>query len=801
MKKKHMFLSSLILAAIVFCTSCGGSQPVENLGLECPQWEAQWIAAPWEGDRFDVETYDKAAANILAGAVDTTVAAPEFRTVAVLKKRVRKATAYFCGLGFGELFIGGKKVGTDLLSPNLTSYCYRDSIGGSELLDGTHFRDYRILYLSYDVSRLLHRGRNEIGALVGCGFYAKNYAGYAAFGTRRMICQIDVEFADGSTQRICSGPDWQVRRSGILLDDLFRGEVFDARYSGPWQDVAVKEPHRSHFMPQDGPTDKVMELLAPQTIEKLEDGSWRVDFGDYITGSVALKGFKAPAGIEIEIVHECETRGNGTWRYISDGQTRDYAPRFTWYAFRTAVVKGWPGELKAGDLEARVIYSNMKTTGRFECSNPLLNRIFRIWWRTQADNMHLGTASDCPHREKRPYTGDGEVSCVTVMHTFDAQAFYRKWIRDMRDSQDTLSGYVPNVAPWLGGGGGVPWGSAICIMPWEHYLHYGDKGILEENYEAMKEYLRWLSVWQYPDGTIHQKKCRLGEDKPFYWFNLGEWCPPYGLVGENLIHSWYWWRCASITASCAAVLGLEEEGAAYAALAERIKAAFHAKFWNPLSGSYESGSGIRDRSGYGTGDAEGMGNGSNIFALAMGVPEDRLDRVLETVKAEFEANGGHLNTGIFGTSLLGETLCRYGLDEYVYTAMTKTDFPSFGYWIEQGADTFWEQWSGKASRNHPMFGGALTWLFRCLAGINTDEAEPGYRHVIISPRPVGDLKWVDCSVATPGGMVSVKWERSEDGLFGIDLEIPPTCRATLILPGSGEGIDAVSGHYSCAIEK
>lgn len=802
MKKSSIHIICAALFATLFFASCAKRETVvENLALECPKWEAQWIAAPWDGDRFDRKAFDKASRNILSGVVDTTVAAPEFRTVAVLKKRVKKATAYFCGLGFGELFIDGKKVGEDLLSPNFTSYCHRDTIGGSDSIDGIIFRNYHILYLSYDVSGLLHKGRNEISALVGNGFYAKNYGAYSPFGTRRMICQIDVEFTDGSTDRICSGPSWQVRRSGILLDDLFLGESFDARYHGAWREVALKPAHESEFVPQDSPTDKVMEVLSPKSIEKLADGSWRVDFGDYITGTVALKGFNAPAGTEIEIVHECETTGNGIWRYISDGTARDYAPRFTWYAFRTAVIKGWPGELKSSDIEARAVYSDMKTTGSFECSNPLLNRMFRIWWRTQTDNMHLGTASDCPHREKRPYTGDGEVSCVTVMHTFDAEKFYRKWIRDIRDSQDTVTGYVPNVTPFLGGGGGVPWGSAICIMPWEHYVHYGDKTILEENYAAMKDYLRWLAGWQYPDGTIHQKKCRPGENTPYYWFNLGEWCPPYNLAGENLVHTWYWWRCAGITAASAKILGHVEEAEEYAALAERIKAAFHAKFWNPATGCYESGSGIRDKSGYGTGDADGVGDGSNIFALAMGVPSERLERVLETVRSEFEANNGHFNTGIFGSSLLGETLCDYGLDDYAYTAMTKTDFPSFGYWIQQGADTTWEQWNGKASRNHPMFGGALVWLYRSLAGINTDIDEPGYRHVIIRPRPAGDLKWVNCTVATPGGPVSVRWKLDDSGTFDIDIEVPESCRTTLILPGNENEIDATSGHYSCKYVK
>lgn len=775
MKVGNLLLCSLCLALLsLSCAEAGSVKNLENQGLPCPEWKAAWIAAPW----------DKGPA-------------PEFRAVFRAEKEVRKATVYFCGLGFGELFLDGKKVGTDLLSPNFTNYSYRAGLEkGSDSMDCDHFRGFHTLYLSYDLTGFFHQGDNEIKAVLGNGFYSIDYYDmYPAFGGRKLLCQIDVEYGDGTSASFCSDASWQVRESGILEDHLFNGEVFDARHHGEWQQAVEVAAPETELLPQTSPADKVMETLRPQKIEKLADGSWRVDFGDYVSGWVRLKGFKAPAGTEVEVVHECEVKGNGLWKYISDGEKHDYAPRFTWYVFRTVVVKGWPGKLKSSDIEAQVVYSNMPTVGEFECSNPLLSRIHRIWWRTETDNLHMGFASDCPHREKRPYTGDGEVSCVAVMHTFDAEAFYRKWLGDMRDSQNTETGYVPNVAPWLGGGGGVPWGSAICIIPWEHYIHYGDATILEENFFAMTEYLRFLDSWTLPDGTVHQKMPKFGGTEPSYWFNLGEWCPPYGLVGENMVHTWYAWRCATIAASSAHILGRNDDEVKYRELAKTLYNAFHAKFYDAETGSYGDGSGIVDKTGYGTGGAAGKGDGSNIFALAMGVPEDRLETVLQTVKDEFKANDGHFNTGIFGSSLLGETLCRYDLDEYAYAAMTKTDFPSFGYWVAQGADTTWEQWNGNASRNHPMFGGALTWLYRCLAGLQTDDDEPGYRHVVIRPRPAGDLTWVKYRTATPFGPVGINWRISPAGEFRIALRIPDGVRATLFLP-TGQMIEnATSGEY------
>lgn len=167
----------------------------------------------------------------------------------------------------------------------------------------------------------------------------------------------------------------------------------------------------------------------------------------------------------------------------------------------------------------------METTGGFACSNPLLNRIDRIWWRTQLDNMHGAVASDCPHRERSAYTGDGQTVCATVMHRFDAAAFYSKWIGDILAAQNPDTGYVPNGAPWQPGcGGGVAWGAAICIMPWEFYLHYGDRDMLARNLDGMKGYVDYLGGWADADGVIYARAPHGRE--PVYWMNLGDWCPP-----------------------------------------------------------------------------------------------------------------------------------------------------------------------------------------------------------------------------------------------------------------------------------
>lgn len=749
-------------------------------------WQAQWIGAPWDGETFDKKQVPPA---------------PNFRKKFKVSKNIKSATAYVTGLGFFEFYVNGRKVGDEVLSPNETSYSHRPNLSLTEPLpmDDTNWRGFRVLYLTYDISGLLSKGDNELGALLGNGFFAIDSRRWVApYGTPRFICQVEIAYSDGTSEVIVSDESWDVCKSPILLNDLYEGEVYDARLqkNPTWEKAVIRKAPDGTLMPQDGPADRVVETIKPKSIVRLDDGRYEVDFGDYVSGWVRLKNFKAASGTEISLEFPIETTGNGIYKYICDGsKVKSYAPRFCWWVFNKVTVSGWPGELKPSNIVAEVVHSDVREDSEFACSNELINRINRIWKRTQTDNMHLGVVTDCPHREKGPYTGDGEVACVTVLHNFDVRAFYRKWLHDMSDCQDLVTGYVPNGAPWHPGcGGGVPWGAAMCIIPWEYYLHYGDISVLEENFVPMKEQVRHMLSWRLDDGTMLQQ---IGFDggEPIYYFNLGEWCPPFWLPSENLVHTWYLWRCASYTANAAKALGRESEYVEYKALADRTAAAFHKAFYNPETGSYTNAGGTDSGQGYGTGSGEGYGDGSNIFALAMGVPDEYRTRVIDAVKAELEANRGHIYTGIYASSLFFEVLCDNGLAEQAYEAMTKTDYPGFGWMLENGAQTFWEQWDGTASRNHPMFGGALAWLYRRICGVQTDDAEPGFRHIILKPTPVGDLTWASYSTQTSYGKLKVFWKLSSNGKFTLKVTVPKSTRATVSMPDGSPSRELRAGKH------
>ncbi len=761
----------LLIPVLCLCAPCG------NVDLSpISEWQAEWIGAPWEGEVFIPEAEHPT---------------PEFSKTISLDSRPESATMYICGLGMFEAAINGKRVGEDYYVPGETMYGIREPGYKYNIkVDETTFKNFRVMYLSYDITGLLKKGGNTVSVTLGNGWYSAYRHGWISpFGTPRLLCQIEMTMKDGSTQTVCTDRTWQVCKSPIIYNNIYSGEAYDARLEAcrEWQPAVIREAPLGRLELQQGLEDRIMEVLEPKSITRQEDGSYEVDFGDYITGRVHLYGIEAPEGTGIELLHPIDPEDsgknwvkrswNGDYKYICKGSgSESYAPSFNWYSFRRVIVKGWPGELKAKNLRAEAIYTDIRTTGRFECSNPLINRVNHLFWRTQTDNMHMGVASDCPHREKGPYTGDGQVACVAVMHNFDADAFYRKWLRDMSDCQDPISGYVPNGAPWHPGcGGGVGWGAAMNIIPWEHYLHYGDISVLEEHYDAMQKQLAFMESWRTEEGIMNMQMPR-GAEKPQYWMNLGDWCPAYTLPEDRLVHTFFLWKCADYTARAAKALGREEDALRYAALAEDVRAAFHRVFYDPETSSY------------------GDNNGSNVFALRMGVPEERRAAVVESLRKEIEDNGGHINTGIFGTQIFFEVLCDNGLPELAYSVMTQKECPGYGWWVEQGADTMWEYWDGKKSRNHPMFGGGLTWLYTHVAGLRIDENEPGYRHIIARPTPMGDLSWASYETETPQGRAAVRWD-IRGGRFILKVTVPEGSHATVYLPGSNEGIEAGPGKH------
>jgi alpha-L-rhamnosidase len=749
--------------------------------LNSGEWKAQWIGAPWQGEEPLSKPLsprgEQNEENRHPGSENTPPPAPLLRKSFTLdKKEIASARAYVTGLGFFEFYVNGLKAGKDVLSPNLTLYGRREDLGPIGAMIRNNFREYRVMYLCYDIKTLLHDGENVIGAILGNGFFNPGYFWTQGYGTPRFLGQIYITYKNGTEQVIASDQSWKASKSPILMDLIYDGEHYDARNEQPgwcapgfddsgWEPAAARKAPEGAMKAQMSPPDRVMESLAPRKTEKLGEGHYKVDFGQEISGWLHLINVNGESGRRIEIKYICESPVGDNSYTMKGGGAESYSARFTWFVFRQVEITNWPGELKPEQLRAEAVYSDIETTGKFECSNTLFNDINRIWWRSATDNMHGGIVSDCPHRERSPYTGDGQVSCVTVMHNFDARSFYTKWIQDILGDQNPETGYVPNGAPWQPGcGGGVAWGAAMNIMPWEYYLHYGDIDILRNNYEGMKGYIKYMLEWTDPEGIMYSQAPE--KTNPNQWMNLGDWVAPGKLPPDDMVHTFYLWRCASLTAKAAKALGLMKDENTYNLLAEKTRNAFQKKYFDTARGTYGA-------------------YGGNIFALKMGIPEEQRKRVVNALESDIHANNDHLDTGIFGTQFFFEVLSENGLNELACRVMNKRTQPSYGWWIDQGATTTWEEWNGNGSRNHPMFGGGISWFYRYLAGMNPDPEKPGYRHIIFKPEPAGDITYAGYSNLTPYGTASIYWKR-EDGSLLLDITVPVGCTATVFVPARSE---------------
>src|SRR5690606_14088463 len=380
--------------------------------LTANEWKATWIGAPWQGEEALPKPPQGTPPTVLPPP------APLLRKAFSINKEVASARAFVTGLGFFEFYVNGEKVSDDVMVPNVTLYGKRPGLEKNYISLPDNFREYRVMYMSYDITDMLKRGDNAMGAIIGNGFYNAPINWTHSYGSPRFFGQVYITYTDGTEDIIVSDQSWKASKGPIVWDLVFDGEHYDARLEQPgwsrpgfddskWEQVAIRKTPEGEMKAHMSPTDKVMEQLKPVKIESLGEGKYKVDFGEEISGWLRLQNVVGEAGRKIDIKYICESYMCTNSYTLTGGGPESYAARFTWFVFREVEISNWPGELKPENLVAEAVYSDVETTGKFECSNPLFNTIHKIWWRSQTDNMHGGIASDCPHRERSPYTGDG----------------------------------------------------------------------------------------------------------------------------------------------------------------------------------------------------------------------------------------------------------------------------------------------------------------------------------------------------------------------------------------------------------
>jgi alpha-L-rhamnosidase len=734
-----------------------------EMGLDSADWEAEWIG---------LDQYEKVKPQGMSPAI-------YFRKITELPRQIKNARAYISGLGYYELSINGSKVGDHVLSPNHTNYDRRQSPADFDEKEVSNMST-RVLYETWDITSLLKQGENTFEVCLGSGWYFQNEREENlpySYDTPRFIAQFELDYEDETRESILSNESWDAAFGPIVHNGIYSGEIYDARLEeGMWKDSSQNQrsqlkaiqvrPPEGELMAQISPPDRPTRTIKPLSMTVPAEDIYSYDLGEMISGWARLQ-VNGPRGtvITMNFIEEAGSGYGQTDSYILKGEGNEiWEPRFTWHAFRTIDVIS-PLPLSLDNLTGVVVNTDVEPAGTFQSSNELFNTIQDNFQRTQLGNMHGGVPSDCPHRERRGYTGDGQIAALAAIYSFDMASFYTKWMNDLKDAQNPASGYVPNTVPFQGGGGGTAWGSAYIIIPWYMYLYYGDEQILKQHYSGMKLWIAYLTNLCDKSGILIEKK-------------LGEWVPPDATeIPPPLVSTAYYYHNLILMSSIASVLEKPEDSTYFQDLAAHTKEAFNREYYRESSSSYSIGR-----------------QGANVFALGFDlVPEHRINEVFKSLVRHIESGTDeHFDTGMMGTPLTLDVLTRYGRVDLAYSMMNQHDYPSFGDAIDQGASTIWETWLGDASHSHPMFGSVCQWFYQALAGIYPDPHKPGFRNTIIKPHALRNLEFSGASYESPYGTIESHWEWEGKDLI-LNLGLPFNTTATVILPAADPDDVSING--------
>ena len=679
----------------------------------------------------------------------------------------KKAKLFVTGLGYYEARINGFPVTDGRFLPSVSDYAPRDfSRFLYPLSDQT---THRVYYGEYDVSALIADGENELTIQLGDGFFRqkeRTAEGAVWFGERlTAIYNLTVGSGSEQTTFLSDGSEtW--RESEIRSSSLFYGEIVDpSAVSSGERPVDILDGPDAVLSPDNGIPDRVIRTITPRYIGKF-DGRKVYDVGENISGTVAVTT-SACTG-ETITVKFAEKRGDGgeldfestgglcigasgrpqimTDLFICDGNRRVFEPKFVWHAFRYFDVEG-----EYDSVKVKVIHADVPVAATFESDSEGLNFLFDAFVRTQLCNMHGSVPSDCPHRERLGYTGDGQVAAPAAMLTLDCRDFYRKWIRDILDCQDQKSGHVQHTAPFMGGGGGPGgWGGAIIAVPYAYYKRYGDLDTLRECYGAMRKYAGYME--SRSDGGLVTREEEGG------WC-LGDWCTlEKTIIPEPFVNTCYFVKLLRYMEDIAVLIGEAGEVPAMRAVRERAEKALISRYRDPSTGSF----------------ADGV-QGADAYAVWCGIADAALvGRIAEKYDAL-----GHFDTGFLGTDILLEVLFNGGYADTALSLLTGDGLGSFLYMKRRGATTLWEDWRGLGSQCHPMFGACARQLFEGVLGVKQRPDTAGYTDLLIEPHLPEGATYARGSIRVHGGELRVSAVRKDVGIT-VDVSAPEGVKTEII---------------------
>jgi alpha-L-rhamnosidase len=757
----------------------GWSAPASwQMGMLSPaDWKAKWITPGFKED-------------------SVMRPSPLFRKEFSLAKKIKSATAYITAHGLYEAQINGKRVGDAFLTPGWTSY------------------NKRLQYQAYDVTALLQEGKNAVGAELGSGWY-RGFIGYdpkpGLYGKDiAVLFQLEVTYTDGTKEQIISDDSWKSSTGPVRFAEIYYGATIDDRMrQANWSTTNFDDKNWSGVKAEDFSKDVLVatynepvrkhETFKPVKIFKTPKGEQVIDFGQNLVGWVQMK-VTGKSGDKITLSHAevIDKAGNFYTDNLRTARSQDvyilngggeetFEPQFTWQGFRYIKVEGYPGDLKPENFTAIALYSDMAPTGTFICSNPMINQLqHNIQWGQKGNFLDVPT--DCPQRDERlGWTGDAQVFSRTASYNMNVHNFFAKWLKDVAADQ-YASGSVPFVIPNVigkgatGPGGSTGWADVATIIPWNMYLAYGDKRILEDQYNSMKA---WVDYMQ------KQSKNDLWNTG----FHFGDWLfysvnddtdGSSAITNKYLIAQCFYAYSTQLLINAASVLGKTGDVSAYTTLLGKIKDAYLKEYVTP--------------NGLISSDTQ------TAYVLALEfdmLPENLRQQAADRLVRNIDRYGNHLTTGFLGTPYLCHVLSRFGYTNIAYRLLLQDTYPSWLYPVKMGATTIWERWDGirpdgtfeaasMNSYNHYAYGAIGDWMYRVIAGIDTKTEAPGYKQIVIKPTIGGNLQSVAADYETNYGKVSSHWKVT-GGSVALDVEIPANATATVYIPSTGNATLLESG--------
>lgn len=730
--------------------------------LQKSDWKAQWTAPTTPEDK------DNRPSPLMRKAFSTS-------------KKVTSATAYITAHGMYEAFLNGKRIGDAYLSPGWTSY------------------NKRLQYQVYDVTPLVSQGNNVVGVMLGSGWY-RGFIGFDGqhdyYGKKLgLLFQLDIAYSDGSHDLIVSDGSWKNATGSVLASEIYHGETIDARLEkNGWNTVGYDDHNWTPVEVTNDPLDNLIstynepirkhETFSVKKMITTPKGEKVLDFGQNLVGWVQVK-IRGNAGDRITLYHAEVLDKEGNFytenlrpakqknQYILKGGGEElFEPHFTFQGFRYVKVEDFPGEIKPENFTAVALYSDMRPTGVFTSSHPLINQLqHNIQWGQRGNFLDVPT--DCPQRDERlGWTGDAQAFSRTAAFNYDVHNFFMKWLKDVE--ADQVNGSVPFVVPNVLGPGAVGstgWADAATIIPWNMYLAYGDKKVLENQYESMKA---WVG---YMDGNSTHHLWNKG-------FHFGDWLfyRPFddndgrsAVTDKYLIAQCFFAHSVDLVVKTAKVLGRTQDVDRYTSLLRDVKDAFMKEYVTP-NGKLVSGT-------------------QTAYVLALNfdvLPESMRADAARKLAENIQSYENHLTTGFLGTPYLCHVLSRFGYSDLAYTLLMQESYPSWLYPVKMGATTIWERWDGikpdgtfqtpgMNSFNHYAYGAIGDWIYRAVTGLDTDEKLPGYKSIIIKPILGKQLSSASSELDSPYGKIRSSWKTTDESI-GLDVEIPANTTAAIYIP-------------------